>query len=159
MPATAPLQMRLNSSRTTFFTKRVLPHIMAGWVLVVAAIEPFWRALHGLPPLSARYIGVVGPTVLFTVAAAYWAMRKDSSPLADEVLDAGDALVVRKGKQQERIALSDIKNANCVASLGSLGVTLSLRRPAVFGDSVSFQVPWGSADALIDRIDAARRER
>ena len=30
--------------------------------------------------------------------------------LADEVLDAGNALIVRSGGQEERIALSDIKN-------------------------------------------------
>jgi len=32
--------------------------------------------------------------------------------LADEVLDAGDALVVRNDGQEERIPLSDIKNVN-----------------------------------------------
>ena len=32
--------------------------------------------------------------------------------LVDAVLDAGDALVVRSGGQEERIALSDIKNVN-----------------------------------------------
>ena len=95
----------------------------------------------------------------------YWIMKKLVFNLADEVLDAGNALVVRSGGQEERIALSDIKNVNYSPYMTPPQVTLSVRRPTVFGDSVSFCAPvsivpfWSSPviHDLIDRVDAARR--
>ena len=42
----------------------------------------------------------------------FWFMKKVILNLVDAVPDAGDALVVRCGGQEERIALSDIKNVN-----------------------------------------------
>ena len=49
---------------------------------------------------------------LLMAVFGYWIMKKLVFNLADEVLDAGNALVVRSGGQEERIALSDIKNVN-----------------------------------------------
>jgi hypothetical protein len=97
----------------------------------------------------------------------YWIMKKLVFGLADEVLDAGDTLVVRRGGQEERIALSDIKNVNYSPYVSPPQVTLSLRRHTVFGDTVTFcapvsVVPFRSSpviDGLIDRVDAARRKR
>ena len=42
----------------------------------------------------------------------FWFMKKVILNLVDAVPDAGDALVVRCGGQEERIALSDIKSVN-----------------------------------------------
>ena len=78
--------------------------------------------------------------------------------------DAGNALVVRSGGQEKRIALSDIKNVNYSPSMSPPQVTLSVRRHTVFGDTIAFCAPvsmmpfWTSPDIrdLIDRVDAAR---
>jgi hypothetical protein len=87
--------------------------------------------------------------------------------LADEVLDAGDALIVRSGGQEERISLSDIKNVN-YSPYGNLPqVILSLRRQTVFGDTIAFcapvsVVPFRTSplvDDLINRADSARQKR
>jgi hypothetical protein len=96
----------------------------------------------------------------------YWFMKKVNFNLADAVLDAGDALVVRSGGQEERIALSDIKNVNYSPYMYPPQVTLSVRRHTVFGDTIHFCAPvslmplWSSPVILdlIDRADAARKK-
>ncbi len=100
---------------------------------------------------------------------SYRFMQKMVFCLADEVLDAGDALVVRNDGQQERISLSDIKNVNYQPYMSPPQVTLSLRRRTVFGDTVVFCGPvslmpmWSNPSPviknLIDRIDSAHRRR
>lgn len=97
----------------------------------------------------------------------YHIMKKLVFNLADEVLDAGDALVVRSGGQEERIALSDIKNVNYSPYMSPPQVTLSVRRPTLFGDTITFCAPVSMLPLrsspiiveLIDRVDAARRNK
>src|SRR5262249_55747223 len=50
--------------------------------------------------------------LLLLAVFAYRFMKKLVFNLADEVLDAGNALVVRSGGQEERIALFHIQNVN-----------------------------------------------
>src|SRR3974390_453397 len=97
----------------------------------------------------------------------YQIMKKMAFHLVDQVFDLGDALLVSNGGQEERIALADIKNVNFFPYMSPPQVTLSLRRPSVFGDTVVFcapgrlmpLVPSPMIEKLVDRIDAARRER
>jgi len=115
---------------------------------------------------ASRDIPFLIVTLLMAVLG-YRIMKKVMFNLADAVLDAGDALVVRSGGQEERIALSDIKNVNYSPYMSPPQVTLSVRRQTVFGDTVAFCAPvsifplWRSPviDALIDRVDAARQKR
>jgi hypothetical protein len=103
------------------------------------------------------------PAIMMIVG--YIMMKKLLFDLVDEVLDAGDALVVRNGDREERVALSDIMNVGYSPYMNPPRVTLSLRNPGIFGDKVSFCAPVSfmpfSAspiiDELIKRIDAARR--
>ena len=87
------------------------------------------------------------PQPLFFIAPAgmavfsYVFMKKLVFDLVDEVWDAGDALTVRNGTDEDRIALSDIKNVNYSAYVNPPRVTLSLRHPGPFGDKVSFCAP------------------
>jgi hypothetical protein len=83
------------------------------------------------------------------------------------VFDVGDALLVRNGDREERIALADIKNVNYSPYINPPQVTLSLRRPTVFGDTIAFCAPFRIMplssspiiDRLVDRVDAARQKR
>jgi len=86
----------------TFFYKRVSPVIWFGGLLLL-----FVFALFSASPSKPFLI-----VVLLMAVFGYWFMKKVNFNLADAVLDAGDALVVRSGGQEERIALSDIKNVN-----------------------------------------------
>src|SRR5262249_16861282 len=84
------------------------------------------------------------------------------SDVADEVLDAGNALVVRRGGREERIQLSDIKDIKYIPFVRLPVVTMSLRRDTGFGNRVAFCAPlspfWESPliHDLVDRIEAAR---
>jgi hypothetical protein len=97
----------------------------------------------------------------------YFVMKKFIFDLVDEVWDDGDALVVKNGGQTERIALADIKNVNYAPLINPPRVTLSLRRPTIFGDQVTFCaplrfVPFATSpiiNDLIDRIDVARQKQ
>jgi hypothetical protein len=79
-------------------------------------------------------------------------------------LDAGDALVIKFGHDEERVALSDINNVSYSPLVNPPRVTLSLRNPSRFGDQITFCAPatfrpFSASpiiDELIKRIDAAR---
>jgi hypothetical protein len=104
---------------------------------------------------------------LAMIGFGYFLMKKLVFDLVDEVWDDGDALVVKNGGQDERIALADIKNVNYSPIVNPPRVTLSLRRQTAFGDQITFCapvrfIPLTSSPvitALIDRVDQARNMR
>ncbi len=91
-------------------------------------------------------------------------MKKLIFDLVDEVWDAGDALVIRNGHDEERVALSGIINVSYSPFVNPPRVTLSLRNSSLFGDQITFCAPatfrpFSASpviDELIRRIDAAR---
>jgi hypothetical protein len=115
-------------------------------------------------PLSNLPFLIV-PVVMAIIG--YQMMKRMAFNLVDEVFDLGDALLVRSGGQEERVALADIKNVNFFPYMSPPQVTLSLRRPSVFGDTIVFCAPARimplsrspTIEKLIDRIDAARQQR
>jgi hypothetical protein len=153
--------MPLMSSKMTFFYKRIFPVIWFGFLAVfflIALVKGF-----AADPISNLPFLVV-PVVMAIVG--YQLMKKMAFNLVDEVFDLGDALLVRSGGREERIALADIKNVNYSPYMSPPQVALSLRRPSVFGDTIVFCapariMPLSSSpiiEKLVDRIDAARRE-
>ena len=94
-------------------------------------------------------------------------MKKLVFDLADEVLDDGDALIIRNREVEERVAFSDVINVSYSPFMNPPRVTLSLKKPGLFGDQVSFcapamLVPFSTSpiiDDLIKRIDAKRRAK
>jgi hypothetical protein len=138
------------SSKMTFYYKRIFPIIWFGFLAVFIVVA----LLKGL----GSFLVV---TVLLAIIS-YQFMKRMVFNLVDEVFDVGDALLVRSGGQEERIALADIKNVNYspYVSPPQVTVTLSLRRSTVFGDTIVFCAPFRMSptiDDLVDRIDAARR--
>ena len=122
--------MRPLSSKMTFYYKRVSPVIFFGVVLLM-----FGFGLISV--LRDRQVSNVPFLIVLLLLAvfAYRFMKKLVFNLADEVLDAGNTLVVRSGGQEERIALSDIKNVNYSPYMSPPQVTLSVRRHTVFGET------------------------
>ena len=153
--------MRQVSSKMTFFYKRVFPVIWFGFLLLFIGFALFSPS-RDIRDSSTPFLIVA----LLMAVFGFWFMKKVIFNLADTVLDAGDALVVRSGGQEERIVLSDIKNGNYSPYMSPPQVTLSVRRHTVFGDTVAFCAPvsimplWSSPVILdlIDRVDAARRK-
>jgi hypothetical protein len=150
------------SSKMTFFYKRIFPVIWFGFLAVFFLIG----LVKGLAadPLSNLPFLIV-PVVMAIIG--YQMMKRMAFNLVDEVFDLGDALLVRSGGQEERVALADIKNVNFFPYMSPPQVTLSLQRPSVFGDTIVFCAPARimplsrspTIEKLIDRIDAARQQR
>jgi hypothetical protein len=152
--------MPLMSSKMTFFYKRIFPIIWFGFLAVFFAIA-LVKGLAADPISNLPFLIV--PIVMAIIG--YQFMKRMAFNLVDQVFDLGDALLVRSGGQEERIALADIKNVNFSPYMSPPQVTLSLRRPSVFGDTIVFCGPARfmplSSDPIIEklvhRIDAARR--
>jgi hypothetical protein len=121
--------MPLISSKMTFFYKRISPIIWFGLLAVFILV--------GLLKGGGSFLVV---TVLLAIVS-YRFMKRMVFNLVDEVFDVGDALLVRSGGREERIALADIKNVNYSPHMSPPQVTLSLRRLTVFGDTIVFLPP------------------
>jgi hypothetical protein len=153
--------MRRISSRMTFFNKRIFPAISFGLLILFIAVPFVSSAGRNTTPALPFFIG---PVVM--IIFGYFIMRKLVFDLVDEVWDDGDSLVIKNRGEQQRVALSEIKNVSYSPLINPPRVTLSLRRPTLFGDEVTFNAPTRfmpfSASPiikeLIDRIDLARRK-
>jgi hypothetical protein len=88
-------------------------------------------------------------------------MKKWFFNMVDEVLDAGDAFLIRNGRLEERIVLSEIITARFSGLSPVTVVFLTLSRQSVFGTRViSFALPPGEfrvIEELFERIDTARK--
>jgi hypothetical protein len=152
--------MRRISSSWTFYYKRVFPMIWFGFLVLFVGFTSFAGSSAG-----SRLPFVIIPILLG--GFGYYLMQKLIFDLVDEVWDDGDALVVKNRDHEQRIALADVKNLNYTVLTSPPRVTLSLRRPTVFGDSITFCppvrfVPFAKSSVineLIERIDAARERR
>jgi hypothetical protein len=70
-------------------------------------------------------------------ALGYWTVKRDWK-LADEVSDAGDVLVVRKGSIEARIAFSEIQAVDESNFVRPPRVLLELRQSHELGPQISF---------------------
>jgi hypothetical protein len=152
--------MRLVSSKMTFFNKRIFPAIWFGFLILFIGVSFFASAGRNT---GSQLPFLVVPAIMIVIG--YSIMRKLVFDLVDEVWDDGDALIVKNGGQEQRIALSDIKNVSYSPYMNPPRVTLSLRSPTVFGEQITFGapvrlMPFSTSpiiDDLIERTDAARR--
>jgi hypothetical protein len=148
-------------SRNTFFLKRVLPIILFGGLALIVTVT-LCAPRHGEFP----YPALIGPVVMAVIFAIV--LQRLVFDLADEVLDTGDALVVRIGAEDERIPLAQIINVNYAGMTNPRRITLTLRHPGRFGREIVFSPRENWRDSLsgrsplvtelIERVDAARRQ-
>jgi hypothetical protein len=152
--------MRRLSSRMTFVNKRVFPTFWFGLLVLFVTVPLVLSFIRGTAP---------PPLIAFIVAAllavgSYFLMSRLIFILADEVWDDGNGLVIRKGSQRERVALSDIKAVSYSPLANPPRVTVSFLRATEFGDEIIFNGPMrfspiGGIPAiqdLIERVDRAR---
>jgi hypothetical protein len=152
--------MRRISSRATYCYKRVFPLLDLGILLVFSAIVLVSSLQSGeLPPMPLLII----PAAI--VAVGYVFTRFLVRDLVDEVLDDGDALIIKNGERQQRVLLSDILAVDHSVLVNPPRVTLTLGRLGPFGTKVTFCaplrfLPFTTSPVVRDltaRIDAARR--
>jgi hypothetical protein len=155
------MAMRRISSRMTFFYKRILPLIFCGVFVIFVVVT--WIGLSRSPGQFPGMPFLIVPVLIF--AFIFFVMKKMIFDLVDEVLDGGDALIVRNRGREDRVTLANIMNVNYSPFINPPRVTLTLRQPSVFGNQITFCapvrfVPFSTSplvDELIGRIDAARR--
>jgi hypothetical protein len=152
--------MRRISSKMTFFNKRVFPAIWFGFLVVFVGIAFFASAQrNSAPPVPFLLAPAIMAVIGFVI------MKRLIFDLVDEVWEDGDSLIVKNRGEEQRIALSDIKNVSYSPYMNPPRVTLSLRRPTPFGDQITFAapvrfIPFATSpliNDLIDRVDAARQ--
>ncbi len=153
------LTMQRISSGSLALGKVVFPVIWFGVLAILFLIALIGKDVHGNHSLAA----LVFP--LFLAAVGYFIMKKTMWGLADEVLDAGDSLIVRMGREQEQIPLANIINVGYQPMTNPARVTLTLRTPGRFGNEISFYavqkfLSFGQNPVIAEltqRIDAARQ--
>lgn len=152
--------MELLSSRFTVFYKRVFPVV---WLFLVLGTA--WMAVPDRM-WERDPLFFVGPVLMLVIGI--FIFRAILRNLADEVRDAGNAIVVRKGAVEVRIPITDIVNIEASQFSNPRRLSLRLRTPGKLGDEITFIPPASIrqfspfarnpiAESLIKRVDAARQ--
>ena len=154
--------MRRISSQQTFFLKRVFPAI---WFGALGAICVGMLAEFASGRFQAPAFILLPPIAM--IVFGYLIFRNLVFDLADLVIDAGDSLLVTRGKETVRVALTEIVNVDASPFSGPPRIVLTLRTPAgrkiAFAPKRPFTLnPFASipiADELVERVERARRDR
>ncbi len=143
--------------------KKVFPVLWIGLLLVIATAMVAGTLAKKQPPAQIVPF-LVMPVLMMGIGVVLY--RTVFWNLADEVCDGGDYLLVKRRGIEARVALSDIMNVGTSWSTRPPRVTLRLRKPGQFGDSIAF-IPKSFVsfnpfarnpveEDLIRRVDAAR---
>jgi len=149
---------------------RYAPHVIANYVVLQAHLRRGLDRISG--PLRSGFISqywrfelstsfFIAPALIMLIG--FPNTKKLVFDVADEVWDDDDALIAKKRGKQQRIALSDIRDASYSAFTNR--VTLSVRGPSVLGEQITFApparfLPFGASPEITDlikRIDCARQ--
>ena len=101
-------------------------------LLLFAAIAWLW---HGSPVPSMPWTNWLMPVAAF---AAFAAQIATTWNLADEVVDHGDRLRVRRRGIEETVAIADIEKVSAEYAIRPIRVSLLLRTPDAFGRRIVF---------------------
>jgi hypothetical protein len=110
--------------------KWVLPTFAFGFVTVVMA----FKEAHKVKPDFPVLVSVLAVLAVILVVV----FKKSIWVLADEVLDGGDYLLVRFGKKQQHVSISNVANVDVENQLGATTVRLQLSVPCEFGSVITF---------------------
>jgi hypothetical protein len=124
------------SSKSTFIYKRLFPILWFGFIAVFLAVALFSGA--GQSDLLFLFVALgMGVFGFFLFRRLVW-------DLADEVLDAGDHLLVKRRGTEERIPISNIMNVSVSSYVNPIRVSLRLVKPGKLGSDVAFtpQAPF-----------------
>jgi hypothetical protein len=148
--------MRRLSSFWTPFSKRIVPTVLLGG-MAVGAIS---AALAG-KPLADVLIG-------FCFAAAFVLVlqRILASDLADDVVDIGDSLIIKRGRLKDRIPLANLLKVETSVAVNPPRMTLYFVAATAFGKSVPFSPissrslnPFSNHPLVEELMDRAQKAR
>jgi len=143
-------------SGSTFYFKKLFPAIWFGFLafFLVAAVP----AAGGEAPFF-----VIVPVAM--AIFGYFLFKKLVWDLADEVYDAGDRLIFRKGGREQVVRLEEITNIDYAQFHSPERITIHVRSPGALGKELVFNPPLRGnpfskcplVSDLIERVDKARR--
>src|SRR5450432_2994067 len=122
--------MQQISSRSTVFTKWVVPVLFCGFLLVFVGVSVSEGTLEQDP------LFLLGP--LFGLVFSLAMFRFYLWNLADAVFDHGTYLVAKRRGVEARIPLDNIMNVSSSALSNPKRVTLRLVQPSALGSEVAF---------------------
>jgi hypothetical protein len=143
-------------SGSTFYFKKLFPAIWFGFLafflLAAAPASGGESILFYIVPVAMAIFG-------------YGFFKRLVWDLADEVYDAGDRLVFRKGGQEQIVRLDEITNIAYSHLHSPERITIHVRSPGLLGKELVFNPPMRSnpfskcplVSDLIERVDKARR--
>jgi hypothetical protein len=103
------------------------------------------------------------PLGFLCAALIYFFWNTQMHRLADEVLDCGDRLKVRRGRVEETIPLSQVSAAEVSSSGGFHRITIRLRTAAQLGNRIEFLPQaslWSNIGAIKNlALDLTERAR
>jgi hypothetical protein len=147
------------SSRVGFFSKRVVPALWFGMLALMLGSEFMQERIAAGMIVAILMFALIG---FLSFSVFVW-------PLADEVLDAGDFLPVRRSGQEERVPVANIMNVSVTRSTFGPRVTLKIVQTGKFGGEIAFRPrfefktdPFANGEAIDDlivRVDRARSIR
>ena len=124
--------MKAISFKNTALFKRGIWLSAAALVMFVAAPAALNGSLWRNPLPSAIAGGILG------AALVYFFWKTQIHGLADEVLDCGDSLKVRRGRTEDAIPLSKISAVDVSSSGGFHRITVRLRERSKLGNRIDF---------------------
>jgi hypothetical protein len=130
--------MRRISSSMTVWHKRVFPAIWFG----LLGVYFFFAVRHR--PLLLVPVAIAPAMMLF----GFFVMRAYVWDLADEVLDGGDRLVVRKGALEQTLLLRDVAEVKITRNSDPTRLTLVLAVRGVLGDKIVFAPAFAAASLV-----------
>lgn len=147
--------MRAISFKNTALFKRGIWLSAGALVLFVAAPSLLDGSLRRNPLPGAIAVGIL------SAALIYFFWKSQIHRLADEVLDCGDHLKVRRGRMEETIPLSQVAAAEVSSSGGFHRITIRLRTAAQLGNRIEFLPQaslWSNVGAIKQvALDLTRR--
>lgn len=128
------LGMRKLSSSSTYWNKRVFPTIWFGIVGVGALI-----AIPAVLWDSCSPMMLVIPCVM--LGFGYFVMKTFVFDLMDEVYLDGGQIIVRNRGEEDSFPVTNILNVDSSTMTNPERITLTLRKPCRFGDTLTFSPP------------------
>jgi hypothetical protein len=133
------------SFKNTALFKRGIWLSAVALVLFVTAPAALDASLWRNPLPSAIAVGIL------CAALSFFFWKTQIHRLVDEVLDCGDHLQVRRGRDEETIPLSRVSAVEVASSGGFHRITIRLRTPSKFGLRIEF-LPQASLWSNISAI-------
>ena len=137
--------MQAISFKNTALFKRGIWLSAVALVLFVTAPAALDASLWRNPLPSAIAVGIL------CAALSFFFWKTQIHRLVDEVLDCGDHLQVRRGRDEETILLSRVSAVEVASSGGFHRITIRLRTPSKFGLRIEF-LPQASLWSNISAI-------